>query len=42
LDRRKVFTEDAQKSLKHIPGVGRYDIPSDFGVYGDATYYKKI
>ena len=38
---RKIFTDDVSKSLKNLPGPGNYEKPSDFGVYGDATYYKK-
>ena len=38
---RKIFTDDVSKSVKNLPGPGNYESPSDFGVYGDAHYYKR-
>lgn len=25
-----------------VPGPGKYERPSDFGVYGDVNYYKSL
>ena len=32
--KRLTFIDETQKSIKHLPGPGNYDRPSDFGVYG--------
>ena len=35
------FTEEFSK-IKNNPGPGTYEKPSDFGVYGDAKFYKTL
>lgn len=38
---RRIFTDDITKPQKNLPAPGNYELPSDFGKYGDAQYYKK-
>jgi len=40
-DREKKFVDRYWKHDKN-PAPGSYDKPSDFGVYGDYTYYKSL
>jgi hypothetical protein len=40
-DREKKFTIDYWKQDSN-PGPGRYEKPSDFGLYGDYNYYKTL
>jgi hypothetical protein len=35
------FTHDHWKLSKN-PGPSEYEKPSDFGIYGDASHYKKL
>jgi hypothetical protein len=39
---RNSFTDMKERKDKASPGPGYYDRPSDFGVYGDAKYYKSM
>jgi hypothetical protein len=39
---RNNFTDVIRKKQKLYPGPGFYDNPSEFGVYGDAKYYKNL
>lgn len=38
---RKHFTEEFSNNKKN-PGPGSYELPTEFGVYGDAKFYKTI
>ena len=38
---RSHFTDEFATN-KRTPGPGQYEKPSDFGVYGDAKFYKTI
>jgi hypothetical protein len=39
---RNSFTDVIRKKEKVSPGPGFYERPSEFGVYGDAKYYKSL
>lgn len=39
---RSTFTDEFRKTGLKFPGPGDYQPPSEFGVYGDADYYKTM
>lgn len=39
---RLTFTDDFKTKSKKVPGPGDYELPSQFGVYGDNKYYKTM
>lgn len=43
-DQERKFTNKYWQHWKgnEVPGPGKYDRPSDFGVYGDVNYYKTL
>lgn len=39
---RMTFINDSKTKSKKTPGPGNYELPTEFGTYGDAKYYKAL
>lgn len=39
---RTTFTDRISKKQKKVPGPGYYQLPTQFGIYGDIKYYKTL
>ena len=39
---RTTFTDRVSNKEKKVPGPGYYELRTEFGVYGDAKYYKTL